>query len=131
MNETELQGRVVRVVNASRGGAARKLSHRFLVGIPDLMIKVAKYPVMLIEVKKEERPKTLDHVALDLTGPQKRFLLEWAGAGVMCGVMSFLYQVRPKRLWVQTLPIHAIVATEFKMWLENYVQLDDDQFLLT
>ena len=130
MQELDLQNRVVKAVRASQGGAAHKLSHRFLVGVPDLLIKVPKYPVMIVEVKKNERPKVQDHVTLDLTVNQERFLAQWATAGVMCGVMSFLYRIRPRGLWVQLLPIRAVMATECKMWLENYVQLDDDQFLL-
>jgi len=131
MNELSLQNRVVKVVRASRGGAAHKMSHRFLVGVPDLMVKVPKYPAMLLEVKKDERPKMKQTVTLDVTVPQKRFLLQWAGAGVMCGVMSFLYQVRPRRLWVQTMPIRRLIQNDLMMRLEDYVQLDDDLFLLS
>lgn len=137
MNELDLQNRVVKVVRTSQGGAAHKLSHRFLVGVPDLMVKVPKYPVMILEVKKDERPKVKEVVTLDVTVPQKRFLLQWAAAGVMCGVMSFLYQVRPRRLWVCLKPItglvkHNMVAgAAIHVELSEYIQLDDDLFLLS
>jgi hypothetical protein len=131
MNELDLQNRVIKVVRAARGSAAHKLSHRFLVGVPDLMVKIPRYPIMILEVKKDERPKMKSSVTLDVTVPQKRFLLQWAEAGVMCGVMSFLTQDRPRRLWVQTMPIRRLVQWELRMGVDAYTQLDDDQFLLT
>jgi len=131
MNELSLQNRVIKVVRASQGGAAHKLSHRFLVGVPDLMVKVPKYPVMILEVKKDERPKVKEVVTLDVTVPQKRFLLQWAAAGVMCGVMSFLYQERPKRLWVYAASIKSVANRDMMTHVSQYTQLDDDLFLLS
>ncbi len=48
--ELALQSEICKSVRA-QGGYALKLSHRFIVGVPDLLICMPGYPAMLIEVK--------------------------------------------------------------------------------
>jgi hypothetical protein len=133
VQELDLQRRVVNLVNGTGNGFAHKMSHRFLVGVPDLLVKISgprAYPAMLIEVKKDERPKVQHTVTLDVTKQQERFLLRAARSGVLCGVMSFLYQERPRRLWVGLFPIKQVVKQKRIMALSGYVQVDDDVLML-
>lgn len=55
MNELKLQSLIIDQI-VSEGGHGRKLSHRFLVGIPDLLLRLslprsAKGAMVLVEVK--------------------------------------------------------------------------------
>lgn len=91
MKETDLQLTIVDIVN-DRGGYARKLSHRFLVGISDLLIKLPEYPAIKVEVKQRialgggER----EFVLTDLTRLQKDDLMTAQAAGMNSAVFSFL-----------------------------------------
>jgi len=93
VKEVELQRLIIDVVEEV-GGASHKLSNRFLIGIPDLLVKVPGYQAALIEVKlnkfaapKNKRVKS--HVfKLDVTVPQQTILGEYDAAGMTCGVLS-------------------------------------------
>lgn len=91
MKEVALQGLVVDLVN-EHGGYARKLSHKFLVGISDLLVKMPEYPAIKIEVKQRICQPNVDREfeLTDLTVLQKRDLLEAQAAGMNCGVLSFV-----------------------------------------
>lgn len=89
MRELPLQSDVVKVVKAN-SGFARKLSHRFLIGVSDLIVKLPDYQTALLEVKAGSEPLRSKVARLDVTVQQARFLQEAANAGVLCGVMSFL-----------------------------------------
>lgn len=87
--ELDLQKRIVDVVR-EHGGYAHKMSHRFLVGVVDLSVKLPRHPAMFLEVKKDDLPKKADHVDLNLTVPQMRFLRDYHNAGMITGAVSFL-----------------------------------------
>lgn len=102
MKETALQKYVIDVVRA-RGGAAYKLSHRFAIGVSDLLVKLPNlhfakesgdsYPAMLLEVKQHEGVNTSPYpFKLDVTKPQQNFLRGFGRAGMRVGVLSFLQQ---------------------------------------
>lgn len=93
MLETSLQKDVIDAMREA-GGAATKLSNRFLIGVSDLLIKLPSYDAMLVEVKKNQYPvvATVDScVHMDVTQKQMQFLREYWSAGMTCGVLSFLY----------------------------------------
>lgn len=103
VKETDFQLDTIKAVIAA-GGAANKLSNRFLVGISDLLVKFPATPTMLIEVKKNPVPVQSHFVNLDVTPKQLQFLVSYAKVGVRCGVLSFLFaKDRGKRI------IHAAV----------------------
>ena len=74
------------------GGHATKLSHRFLVGVPDLLIKLqsVNVPAGLVEVKQHKWPAEDRVFDLEVTPPQRRVLGQFNAAGMPCGVASFL-----------------------------------------
>lgn len=97
MKELQLQNLIIDVVR-DHGGAARKLSHRFSVGVPDLIVKVPGVPAVLFEVKKNKWPVRGSVVKLDVTVPQLRFLKEFSNAGMDAGVISFAERDRMWRI---------------------------------
>lgn len=117
MKEVEVQKLIVDAVREA-GGAAHKLSNRFSIGVPDLLIKLPRnstiadlFPAMLMEVKLEkyadvnklaERGKT---TMPDVTVPQHSFLTDYAKAGMLAGVMTFIVDRRGLRgLWLCVAP---------------------------
>src|SRR5215207_7353826 len=105
MKELALQKLICDIVNREHGGFARKLSHRFLVGVSDLLIKLPGLPTALIEVKCENCPVNKKTVTLDVTVPQRRFLRDAASAGMIAGIFSFLDDKRNRRVGIQIIPI--------------------------
>lgn len=106
MKETALQKYVIDVVRAN-GGAAYKLSHRFAIGVSDLLVKLKPkntivkpgeffkpmFSAMLLEVKQHEGVNTSPYpFKLDVTRPQQDFLRDFGRAGMRVGVLSFLQQ---------------------------------------
>lgn len=76
----------------SRGGAATKLSNRFLVGVADLLVKMLGANAALIEVKLHHVSKVVEGLkfTLDVTPLQRKFLSGYDAAGMACGVLSFV-----------------------------------------
>lgn len=97
MKETDVQKRVIDAVRA-HGGAAHKLSNRFLVGVPDLLIKLPGLPAFIMEVKLDKRAVFPDNnrhpVVPDVTRAQWNFLKEYHDASMMTGVLSFVQHKR-------------------------------------
>jgi hypothetical protein len=91
VREVDCQKLTVDVVRAS-GGAAHKLSHRFLVGVCDLLVKFPSAPAALLEVKltRYARIEYDREFELPLTMLQKQFLRGYSRAGMRCGVLSFI-----------------------------------------
>lgn len=102
MKETDIQSHVIKVVRAY-GGAARKLSHRFNLGVCDLIVQLptfvskntANVPTMLLEVKLHHgaplnRQLVGRDFTLNVTRPQREFLKEFRAAGTRVGVLSFM-----------------------------------------
>lgn len=94
MIETECQQLIVQAVREA-GGVALKLNNRFLVGVVDLLIKLPEAQPFWLEAKfirlAQKTIENADHVwDLDVTAKQKEFLDDWAHAGMLTGVVSFL-----------------------------------------
>lgn len=88
----------------AQGGYAKKLSHRTLVGIPDLLVKLPVFPAALVEVKRVKAPKKAETVQLDLTPPQRRQLLAAEKAGMPALVLAFV-EYGPAKIGVGCWPI--------------------------
>lgn len=92
MKETACQSLMIDAVRAN-GGAAHKLSNRFLVGVSDLLVKLPARPAMLLEVKLNKFSSLTDDghgFMLDVTKLQDDFLRRYARAGMLCAVASFV-----------------------------------------
>ncbi len=70
-----------------KGAVAFKMAHRFISGIPDLLIKVPEYPVILVEMKlvKFNSLKTRS-IKVQTTELQRRFMQDFEMAGIHCEV---------------------------------------------
>jgi hypothetical protein len=92
MKETEAQSLIIKAVRDANG-AGQKLSHKFVVGVSDLLLKLPKHPAMLIEVKLNKFTSGVSpqhQFKLDVTHLQDKFLVDFANAGMTCGVISCL-----------------------------------------
>jgi len=78
-------------------GFARKLSNRFLIGIPDLFVKMLEGPASFVEVKRNQAPIVKETFTLELREMQYKFLTDAADAGVDCSVFSFIFQASQPR----------------------------------
>lgn len=99
MRELDCQSLIIDAVRA-QGGAAHKLSNRFLVGVSDLLVKLPKYPAALFEVKLAKFSMKISdgHDFMpDLTKLQEDFLLGYARAGMACGLLSFVQRGNDRR----------------------------------
>ena len=96
MNELQAQKLIVDAVLAY-GGYATKLSHRFVIGIPDLLVKLPELPAMYLECKIRDEPKRIESFVLDVTPLQKRHLMDSWDAGMLSGCASF---TRVKSRWI-------------------------------
>jgi hypothetical protein len=86
------------LVDAARGlgGYAIKMSNQFLVGVPDLLIKLPLDPVLLLECKTEPFPKKSRSIPVALTPMQRKHLSGFqksGGLGAWC-VMSVFEDVQ-------------------------------------
>lgn len=87
MKEIDIQRELV---NEARGlgGYAIKMSNRFLVGIPDLLIKLPGMQACLIEVKIERMPtRDTGHIGVNPTPQQLRNLKMADKANFASGVL--------------------------------------------
>lgn len=90
MNELEAQSLFVRDAN-NQGGFARKISHRFVLGIADIYVKMPGADAAWIECKLERMPVRRVALPLELTPHQRRFLKDNRAAG---GVSLWLLMVQ-------------------------------------
>lgn len=91
MNELSLQKELIEAVE-QRAGAGHKMSHRFLVGVADLLIKLPRHPAVLLENKHDRLGPRTAVVRVEPTVLQLRFLRYFKKAGMLCGVMSTIEQ---------------------------------------
>jgi len=89
MNELDLQRLVVQSVKMN-GGTGWKMSNKFLVGIPDLILCLPGQGIGVWEVKQTMMPKTVEHVILKPTALQEKVLNDVTEAGGFCGIISFI-----------------------------------------
>lgn len=113
MRELDVQNLICKAVNA-KGGFAKKLSHRFLVGVPDLLVKMPKPPAALIEVKWREAPRDPAHkFTLEVTKPQELFLRDARRAGMVTGVCSAVS--RRSALWLCFMTLGEALHADFTL----------------
>lgn len=127
MKELSLQSRVIDAVVAANG-AAEKISHKYIRGVCDLLIKLPNYPPLLAEVKAHERlVSSKIAIGLEVTPLQRKFLYKFENAGMDCCIMSFMlaplrnYQMGD--IWVGLFPAHTIKAS-----LEEHTLIPKHQF---
>lgn len=92
MLETKLQKFLVDEVRDS-GGFAHKMSNRFLIGVPDLLIKLPNSPATFLETKQHtfnNRDAAPAKFWLRVTPLQAKFLRDANAAGVPGLVGSFV-----------------------------------------
>lgn len=109
MKETQLQKVMCDAVIES-GGYAKKLSHKFVSGVPDTLIKLPHGPAMLLEAK-QRRLSSADAVfdarfTLDVTKLQDIELRDAWRAGMVTGVVSFIQVGTGSgfKLWMAVIP---------------------------
>ena len=113
MNELDCQKWVCDVVNA-RGGRAHKLSHRFVVGVSDLLVKLPNKPAALIEAKLQRIGKTTKSTfefKMDVTPIQQSFMRGYYLAGMPCYVASFVERGKTGT-WMQRLSLKLFSFSE-------------------
>lgn len=90
MNEREFQRCLVQESERA-GGYAFKMSNRFMVGVPDLFIKIPDFPVVLLEckmgrpVRNVHYPSSRFTSSTGVTAQQARHLKRAQQAGVAAG----------------------------------------------
>lgn len=96
MKETECQQLLIDAVQEVEG-CGLKFNNRFVVGIPDLLLKMPGHVPMIIEAKLHKfSAKTIErgYVIEDIgcTKRQKDELRDWHRAGMLTGVASFVME---------------------------------------
>lgn len=120
MKEVDYQTHIVAAVKDG-GGAATKLSHRFLTGVSDLLIKMPGLPAGLFEVKKNDMPKLAQRFKLDVTVPQYRFLEAYEVAEMKVGVISLL--IDRHEVWIRIVAPRYLKANDNCLNLDRHVRL--------
>jgi len=87
MKEVEYQSLIIKEIRRNRGFAF-KCSNRFLIGVPDLFVKLSDTPPAFIEVKVDRWPSRSRIIRPNVSPAQSQFLRNAATAGVAVGVMS-------------------------------------------
>lgn len=91
MNELNFQKELIDAVEGY-AGAGHKMSHRFLVGVADLLIKLPRYPAVLIESKHSKLGPNSKVVRVEPTALQFKFLRYFRKAGMLTSIMSTIDQ---------------------------------------
>lgn len=130
MNELAMQALVVKTVNDA-GGFAMKLSHRFLVGVPDTLVKLPGFVAAgLLEVKRHDLSpmgvRANMSFKLDVTIAQRRYLRDAAQADMPSGVMSFIQTGRGAgSLLLRVLTFRDAVDQEYMVYPDEHRGLGD------
>lgn len=120
INELKAQKLMVDAVNEG-GGFAYKCSHRFLVGVPDLFIKVPGFEPVFAECKICDMPKKSDWVRCEPTPLQLKFLREVRDVGLIAIVVSFMREGKVLRAAIQSL--EAVEKSGFLICRANHTPL--------
>lgn len=96
MIETDCQKLLVAAAEEV-GGRGILFNNRFVIGIPDLLIKLPSYQPMILEAKLHKfsaRTLALSYQIADIgaTKLQKDQLRDWSYAGMLTGVVSFIME---------------------------------------
>jgi hypothetical protein len=84
MNELRLQRKLIEKAKAE-GGFAMKMSHKFMIGVPDLIIQLPHHPTAFVEVKILKYKNWPEQVRLKMTAQQRKFLKRLQKAGGLAG----------------------------------------------
>lgn len=137
MKEVDIQRHVIDVV-CKRGGTAYKLSHRFAIGVSDLLVKLPSTPLspcgcdavpaMLLEVKLAhgaplDRNIVPREFKLDVTRPQEQFLRDFRRAGMRVGVLSFLEANGKLELYGAIFELDKLKAAGYRVSTIDHVPL--------
>lgn len=87
MDELGFQNLIIKAVRRE-GGFGHKMSNRFLVGVPDLLLKLKTVSSGLWEVKMVDRPKHKKTVMLNVSPLQAKWLSQFHAVGGPCGVIA-------------------------------------------
>lgn len=89
--EVQYQTKIVKAIT-DQGGFAMKMSHRFLVGVPDLLIKVSpQHLTLVLECKRVVvTAKKATHALVKITPLQFQTLEKMAKAGFVTGVAAIV-----------------------------------------
>lgn len=129
MNELQFQSRCIRAVR-EHGGAAHKLSNRFMVGVSDLLVKLPNCAAMLVEVKLAKFKTTQERTfRLQVTKPQEVFLASYDRAGMLCAVLSVI-QYAPRVIHAACFQLDAVRAKEYTVSTSDHSLLKDDNALI-
>lgn len=80
------------VVKSIKGYALR-IAHRFLIGVPDMLLVVPGSPPFLLEAKRDALPIRLNSIVVTLSVQQHRTLWAAYEAGMdLAGVVSFAHR---------------------------------------
>lgn len=120
MKELAFQQLIVQAVR-SDGGFAHKMSAKFLIGVPDLFLKLASSIPGMWEVKIDDVPKKSTEVRLKVTELQLKWLRDYASAGGLAGVISGLRS--GPRLFIQAKRVKNADREEPTMDVAGYREL--------
>lgn len=120
MKELAFQQLIVQAVR-SEGGFAHKMSAKFLIGVPDLFLKLAASIPGMWEVKIDNVPVKSTVVRLKVTDLQLKWLRDYASAGGLAGVISGL-RAGP-RLFIQAKRVKNADHDEPTMDVAGYREL--------
>lgn len=129
--ENDLSKELCDAVN-DYGGFARRIAHRFIVGVPDLMVVMPNRAAILLEAKLDDLPVKLTKVTVALSVQQHRFLKQSYEAGMVGnGVVSFLK--RKDRFGVAFIPIarfdSPVLAAPLSWYVEVPIKMRRDAML--
>ena len=120
MKELAFQKLIMQAVR-SDGGFAHKMSAKFLIGVPDLFLKLASSIPGMWEVKINDCPTKSTTVKLAVTELQLKWLRDYASAGGLAGIISGL-RAGP-RLFIQAKRVKNADRDEPTMDVSGYREL--------
>jgi hypothetical protein len=89
-DELHYQSEIVKAVNHS-GGYALKISHRYLAGVPDLLLKPKEWThPQFWEVKRDDLPVPFRPLRIKATPLQRKTLRDMKSAGLQVGILVVL-----------------------------------------
>lgn len=97
MIETDCQKLTIQAVE-EEGGRGLAFNNRFVIGIPDLLLKMPGHPPMILEAKLHKFAASTIEAGylianIGCTKLQRDQLRDWGYAGMLTGVVSFVMQI--------------------------------------
>jgi len=95
------------------GGFAFKMSNRFLVGVPDLFIKMPGYDTTIVEVKFVRAVANPKKIRLPGPSvPQANFMKKAGAAGVPCYTWRFIRKASRRPMWAASIEGDGVDTTD-------------------